>query len=202
VLLVNKFTTIRKRVEYLNSKLEKEVASRTNDLKELNSKLEEKNYHMERDMQLASFVQQKFYPQKNLLIPGWDISVIFKPLSSVSGDLYDFFVSKEKLEGFCLFDVSGHGVAAGLVTMIAKNTIYQNFNNGRSKRLEEIMYEINNDIISSKGQIENYLTGLLFRYNENDSSFEFANAGHPALLFIKNQKAKCSPSAHKRHSTA
>ena len=59
MLLVNKFTTIRKRVEYLNSKLEKEVASRTNDLKELNSKLEEKNYHMERDMQLASFVQDR-----------------------------------------------------------------------------------------------------------------------------------------------
>ena len=89
-----------------------------------------------------------------------------------------------------MFDVSGHGVAAGLVTMIAKNTIYQSFNNGRSKSLEEIMYEINNAIISSKGQIENYLTGLLFRCKEKDGTIEFSNAGHPRPLLYKKSEDK------------
>lgn len=138
-------------------------------------------------MQLASFVQQKFYPPKDISIPGWDISAIFKPLSNVSGDLYDFFIAKEKLEGFCLFDVSGHGVAAGLVTMIAKNIIYKNFKEGTKKNLEQVIYGINNDIISSKGQIENYLTGLLFRYNQKNNTFEFVNAGHPHPFLYKKE---------------
>ena len=57
----------------------------------------------------------------------WDIAFEFIPMSGVSGDLYDFYVSEGEITGLTLCDVSGHGIASGLVTMIARSVFFRNF---------------------------------------------------------------------------
>jgi serine phosphatase RsbU (regulator of sigma subunit) len=54
------------------------------------------------------------------VVSGWDIAFTSRPKSGVSGDFYDFYTNGDKLEGLSLFDVSGHGVAPALITILSK----------------------------------------------------------------------------------
>lgn len=187
------YSRIRKSFEYLNENLEKEVKERTLELTKANKELEKRQAEADRDMQLAVHVQQSFYAKKPEF-PGWDIAVSFNPLSGVSGDMYDFFRVEGKLRGFGLFDVSGHGISSGLVTMLAKNSITNAFKETLSLKLDKAMEVVNQQIISIKGDIENYLTGILFRIDkEKPGKLEFVNAGGPHPIFKakgKKEKAK------------
>ena len=102
-------------------------------------------------------------------------------MAGVSGDLYDFYFTKDTLDGFGLFDVSGHGISSGLVTMLVKNIINDEFNKGKKLPLQEVMTITNDRIILQKGNVENYLTGILARVNGNN--VDFVNAGHPNVVF-------------------
>ena len=104
-----------------------------------------------------------------------------KILSGVSGDLYDFFTEGKKLRGLGLFDVSGHGISSGLVTMLAKTTIDRIFAAEQNKPLASVMGLINKAIIEEKGDIQNYLTGLLVRIDGD--RVEYVNGGHPPMFY-------------------
>src|SRR5574344_1556319 len=140
-------------------------------------------------MDLAVHVQQSFYPSQTQF-PGWDIAICFKPLSGISGDLYDLYQIDGKLRGLSLFDVSGHGIAAGLVTMLTKSVFYRTFKNDLTKNLSETLLDINNAVIAAKGNIENYLTGVLFRYDEKSHEMQLVNAGSPQPLFHRHNTNK------------
>ena len=158
---------------------------------------------------MASLVQKKFFPYPPHSLPGWDIAVSYSPLDKVSGDMYDYYMENGSLKGFSLFDVSGHGIAASLVTMLAKNIVFQAFirNMKKEESVTRTLYEINDEIIEAKGEIENYLTGLMFRFgqfNENDECLvEMANAGHPNPILFSAKSKICdeleSPEGEDHH---
>ncbi len=188
-MLLTNFASMSNRVEFLNANLEKLVQNRTEELTKSNTALEESNTHLkyeieraDKEIELASFVQQSFY---NVQLPdfkNYEVVYFNKPMAGVSGDLYDFYFSKDTLEGFGLFDVSGHGISSGLVTMLVKNIINDEFYKGKKLPLQEVMNITNERIIKQKGNVENYLTGILARINGNN--VDFVNAGHPnAILY-------------------
>lgn len=186
-ILASRFANARTEAEDLNLHLENKVADRTKKLSEsnehlsiANEKLEDARQKAERDMKLAVYVQQSFYPRSAPIVDSWEIAYLFQPMSGVSGDLYDFYTKKNILQGLSLFDVSGHGIASGLVTMLSKTIIARKFEEGFSKPFSHVMKEINNSLIEEKGDIENYLTGVLLRINGN--TIEYINAGHPEIF--------------------
>ena len=184
--------------EYHNIKLRKEVYERTSELSRKNTELERQINRAETDLEMASLVQKKFFPYPPKTIKGWDIAVSYSPLDKVSGDMYDYYVEGNTLNGFSLFDVSGHGIAASLVTMLAKNIIFQSFerNMRKNETVSRTLYEINDEIIEAKGGIENYLTGLMFRFKPFDEDdvckVEMANAGHPNPFFFSAEDGICN----------
>ena len=185
LILAERYTQARRQAEFLSEKLEIEVNQRTKELAEANKKLEYEHTQTVRDMDLATHVQRSFYPQEVSVKNGWEIAVYFKPLSGVSGDLYDFYIFDDKLSGLGLFDVSGHGIAAGLVTMLAKNIIFNTYRDNIKKHMNDIMVKINDNIIHAKGSIENYLTGAMIRMSDiagQDGMLELVNAGNPPPL--------------------
>lgn len=189
-MLIINFASMSNRVEFLNANLERLVQNRTEELTRSNTALEESNTHLkyeieraEKEIELASFVQQSFY---NITLPdfkNYEVAYYNKPMAGVSGDLYDFYFSKDTLEGFGLFDVSGHGISSGLVTMLVKNIINDEFNKGKKLPLQDVMSITNDRIIAQKGNVENYLTGILARINGNN--VDFVNAGHPNVILYR-----------------
>lgn len=187
-LLAGRFARARNEAEDLNAHLENKVKERTEELSQANLQLqtvnvalEDANYRAQRDLKMAEFVQKSFYPAFLPDLKGWDIAYAFEPMAGVSGDLYDFYINEDTLLGAGLFDVSGHGIASGLVAMLAKSVVYRQFSDGRDLPLGDVMKKIDEKLISEKGNIENYLTGILLRFT--DDRVEYVNAGHPDLLY-------------------
>lgn len=204
-ILANRFANSRLEVEELNRTLEQKVEKRTAELKESNSKLSQANVELEvknglladakrradRDMKLAVYVQNSFYEGMRPAFKDWDIAYTFRPAAGVSGDLYDFFHDGENLQGVGLFDVSGHGIASGLVTMLAKTVIDRKFKEGLALPFNKVMKEINEQIVLAKGDIENYLTGVILRMKGDH--VEYINAGHPKVFFRSGKSGKVVP---------
>ena len=195
ILLSLRFAKIYKHNERLSQHLTEEVAAATHDLKDanyelslLNERLEKDKKHSEMDLEMASVVQKNFFPHPNKHFRGWEISVCYSPAAKVSGDFYDYYNYNDILNGVSLFDVSGHGLSASLVTMLSKNIISRVFQTGfrRKEPIDRVLTKINNMILYEKGDIDNYMTGILCRFDDSEEpgkcSAELGNAGHPYPL--------------------
>jgi len=134
-----KVLTIYASLEDLNAGLEHTVIERTSALagataerKRLNAKILESNRELQsaieesgRDMSMAVSVQKGFFPAVAPKVAGWDIALIFEPAAGVSGDLYDFYTNGDELNGVLVGDVSGMGIASGLITLLARSIFFR-----------------------------------------------------------------------------
>ena len=152
--------------------------------------LQRHNETLENEIKMAAVIQQNFFRQEVENIKKYEVAYFSRPMVGVSGDLYDFYKNGEKLDGLGIFDVSGHGISSGLVTMLVKNIIHQEFYKQQELELWEIVNNINDRVIEEKGDIQNYLTGILIRLYEN--KFELVDAGHPAPILYKKKTGECS----------
>ena len=144
---------------------------------------------MEKEIELAAFVQESFSQKKMPKLEGYDVSYYSKAMAGVSGDMYDFYTQGRKLKGVGIFDVSGHGISSGLVTMLVRNIIQQEFHQNLNKPLAQVMQIIDRRIKKEKRNIENYLTGILLRMNGD--KIEIVNAGHPYPILYKKHEKRC-----------
>ncbi|MCR4743490.1 MAG: SpoIIE family protein phosphatase [Treponema sp.] len=192
IILMMRFILIYKNNKYLTQNLQKEVLNQTSQIREANNKLEVELTRSKKDMEMASLVQKKLFraPQRNFV--GWDFAISYRPLQEVSGDMFDFYNIGSMLEGFSIFDVSGHGISAGLITMLSKNIISNSFNNSHfnTKTMAEVLQDINTSFIKAKGGADTYMTGILCSFSAIDINnrclVQLANAGHPHPIFYSS----------------
>ena len=90
---------------------------------------------VDQDMRLARRLQQEFLPQSLPQIDGFRFSVVYRPASWVSGDIYDIARIDEKHLTFYVADAMGHGMAASLLTMFVRRAI-------RNKEVDRSGYRI------------------------------------------------------------
>ncbi|OQY39013.1 MAG: hypothetical protein B6229_04625 [Spirochaetaceae bacterium 4572_7] len=197
VILSIRFANFMTKIEDLNQNLENKVEKRTEALTKANSTLEETLSELEeinkvakKDMDMASAIQGHLFPKIAPDTDEWSTAYIFKPMAGVSGDLYDFYVDNNEFLGLTLLDVSGHGIASGLITMIAKTISRRNFFLNKKKSLGDIIYTINKEIIKEIDEVDNYLTGIFLRFKNN--IVEYVNAGHADLIHKSETTGKVS----------
>lgn len=165
-----------------------EVAEKTKDLMLKNKILLKQQQVQARDMKMAELVQKSFYKSAAPQSKDWEAAFFFKPMSSVSGDVYDFYADRNGgFSGCSLFDVSGHGVASGLVGILSKYLASQIFRMYSDKKLNAMLKAFNRSLTEAKGMVENYLTGVFLRVC--GSALEYVNAGQPDV-FIKRPGKK------------
>ena len=189
------YSKIAHRLEYLNKGLESEIRLQTEKLTNANSRLEHDREVSIKDMRMAAIVQKKYFHAPEHPLKNWDFAVRYEPLALVSGDFFNFYHEGDSLKGISLFDASGHGVAASLVTMLAENVIQQTYiemlENHTHENVADGLQLINERFIEAKGEIENYLTGILLSAKENSDgscTLFMSNAGHPYPLFYNAEE--------------
>lgn len=203
--LASRFNRASIQNEYLNQKLRDEVALQTKNLNIANENLAKEIVRANQDLEMASIVQKKYFPYPEKNFRGWNLAIDYTPLTSVSGDLYDYYSEENSLTGFAIFDVSGHGLSASLITMLAKNIIASSFRKGKKsgEKISDTLVSINNKIIGEKGNVENYLTGILAKFSEfdeNDScEVSMANAGHPHPVLFRKSTGKAERVLHDKN---
>jgi len=181
-------------VNAINSELQaaiEEVEAINDSVITANHDLEEQRRIADTDMKMAVHLQRRFFPQVPPLNCGWDVAVFLKPLHGISGDFYDFYQQEGELCGLSLFDVSGHGISSGLITLLARSIIYREFISKTEQDLSSVISDINDRLIEEMGESNNYLTGIILRIINND--IFYVNAGHPDLLLKRNNTEEVFP---------
>jgi sigma-B regulation protein RsbU (phosphoserine phosphatase) len=189
-------------VEELNVTLEKKVEDRTRQLYEANQELKlalnqirEQQEIAQRDMIMAVNVQRSIIPQKAPDVKNYEIGLYAQAMSGVSGDFYDFYIENDSLVGIGLFDVSGHGIASGLLTILSKSIIFRHFMKLINIHLGKVIEFINQELIHELENVDNYLTGILLRFSDN--KVEYVNAAHTEMLLKRKETNSVMVCAHK-----
>jgi sigma-B regulation protein RsbU (phosphoserine phosphatase) len=185
-------------MKYIDKTHEQRVDERTKELREAKEaveatkgelekaykNLEEINNRSSRDMDIAARIQTSYLPEKIPAAKGWDISLVFMPLAKVSGDFYDFYTKEGDLRGVSLFDVSGHGIGPGLLTLLARSIISEHLVLNDHLKLGSIVGGINYRLTKELETSSSFLTGVVLRFS--GSRIEYVNAGHSDILIRHN----------------
>ena len=135
----------------------------------------------ERDISIAERVQRGIFPAEPPLVPGWDLAFTYRPAARISGDFFDFYLKDGRLSGLALGDVSGHGIGAGLIAVLARSLFARRWTELGHLPLGDLLSRMNVDFTEELGGVEEYLTCIILRLEEG--RIEYANAAHPDLLF-------------------
>ena len=159
-------------------------------LEDLNNRLLESTAIYEKDIKMAAVIQKSLLFEKAPVTKNYDLAFHFFPLASVSGDFYDFYIDDSKnLSGVVLADVSGHGIASGLLTALAKPIFFRLFDKNKDIPLNQIVDLINSELVNELGDSYNYLTGVILRFH--DSDIEYVNAAHPDIIMKNAETGEC-----------
>jgi PAS domain S-box-containing protein len=118
------------------------------ELKQANKELRARQRIAELEMNIASNIQSQLFPKEPPFSNDWDIAFVFKPLMGVSGDFYDFYEDDGILKGLSLFDVAGHGISSGLITLLARSIISRHFNEMTDHNLARVIKNIKVHLVS------------------------------------------------------
>lgn len=154
-----------------------------------NQELSEAYAQLSRDLELARALQRGQLPAPQtfgtLCFEGW-----FEASSYVGGDLYDYFALGDRLLGFYLADVSGHGVAAAMMAVAAQHQL--------RTVAQQVVRAVNPDIELHEAALEIvdryntrflladesglYLTLVFGLLDRATGQLALVGAGHPPVL--------------------
>ena len=86
-------------------------------LKKVNEELEAANQKLKGDLDAAALVQESFLPGGMPEIAGVRFASWYRPCTELAGDMFNAFSLDDQCVGLYILDVSGHGVAAALLSV-------------------------------------------------------------------------------------
>lgn len=101
------------------------------------------------------------------------------PAKEVGGDFYDFFLIDNNTLAVVIADVSGKGVPAALLMVIAKTLIKNNIQYGKSPKEA---FETVNNIMCENNEANMFVTAFMGYLDIPSGRFTFVNAGHTPPL--------------------
>jgi len=136
---------------------------------------------MEGELRNAREVQRVLLPQGEPVVPGYRISGTNMPARIISGDYYDHLNLGDGRHGVVIADVSGKGVAAGLLMAMCRSVLRSLA--GAHDSPAEALGRVNRQIFPDIK--EDMFISLFYAVIEGDGgTVKFARAGHdPALLY-------------------
>lgn len=130
------------------------------------------------ELAIARQLQLSILPERTPQIAGLDIAAVYRPMSAVAGDFYEFLVADQHHVGFLVADVSGHGVPAALVaSMIKVATQAANACASEPAQLLRSVGSILNK--NARGQL---VTAAYLWIDMAARTATYSAAGHPPLL--------------------
>jgi serine phosphatase RsbU (regulator of sigma subunit) len=159
-------------------------------VKEQSRQLEEdrrREAETEFELEQARRVQQRFVTNVLPMGRGLSFGYQYRPSRMVGGDMFDVVAVGKNRVAIMMADVSGHGLAAALLTSVAKVL----FRTGAEQCHEpaKLLRWLNRQISSYLATGE-FLTVFLGLWNVDSHMFSYSGAGHPpALLFTPGTRS-------------
>jgi phosphoserine phosphatase RsbU/P len=135
---------------------------------------------MERELELATEIQQRFQPSGPPDIPGFDFEGISFSCYEIGGDYYDYVVRHDGKVMIALGDVSGKGTAAALLMSSLHAAVHAQISAKSS--LEQTVTSVN-EYLSENTPANRFVTLFLGELDPATGVIRYINAGHnPPLL--------------------
>lgn len=152
---------------------------------------------LDRNLSLASNIQEALIPKSVGDIPNCSFSWIYQPSGKVGGDIFDIFMLDDEHLGLYMIDVMGHGVASSMLAVILSETLTLNVDKGsplKRKTDSAPYYEIVPPIEVIKYlnkrfpfvKYEHYFTIFYAILNIKTGVMKYVRGGHPTPLIVKD----------------
>ena len=153
-------------------------------LSQTNTKLEEAQRIIRRDLDQARKIQERLLP---VSFPDdlADVAWHYDSQIEIGGDYFDCFPIDEQNFGIIIADVSGHGVAAALVMSMFKVLLKEMVNSTNSPALT--LMAINETFINEL-KSDQFVTVFYGVWNRHKRTLQWTNAGHPPV-FLQNLRS-------------
>jgi sigma-B regulation protein RsbU (phosphoserine phosphatase) len=136
------------------------------------------------EMELARGLQKMILPRQGLRLGDWEVEGRNEMMDAVGGDIYAYFPLPDGTCGLFLGDVSGHGLAASLVTVMAKVSL-QILTRRWPGDPEQIFGRINRLFLDML-QKKKMMTAILALFDPRSGSLKIFNAGQCSPLVLRS----------------
>ncbi|MDQ3193573.1 MAG: PP2C family protein-serine/threonine phosphatase [Bacteroidota bacterium] len=137
-----------------------------------------KNYdslRMKKELNYAREIQLSMLPESNATIGEIQISAASLPASEVGGDYFDYFKISENEIGFFICDVSGHGVASGLLLSGLRSCMHLVLEDHSNPK--EVIEKLNRMIRKTQSR-KMFVTAIFAIVDTEKNKCMLFNAGH------------------------
>lgn len=144
------------------------------------AEIEHQERMMQRDLEQAADIQQRFLPAAAPKVPGLDLSGHNAPCRTVGGDYFDFFAYPNGRVAMVLGDVSGKGMPASLLMMGLQARVQVLIE--EPENLGAVMTRLNR-LTAANCPSNRFITFFMCVLDGSTGDLIFSNAGHnPPLL--------------------
>lgn len=138
---------------------------------------------MERELALATEIQQRFQPSAPPVVDGYEFQGISFPCYEIGGDYYDFIFGSEGTLFIALGDVSGKGTAAALLMSSLHAAIHGQVA-ARTPLVEAITSV--NQYLTDNTPSNRFVTLFVAELEPSTGKLRYINAGHNPPLIGRN----------------
>lgn len=157
------------------------------DIEHYKKSLEQMDKYLKNDLMLAELIQKSILPDKNIKLVGLDIFFDYIASEIIGGDFFDVVNMSNNRHGFLIADVSGHGIAASMISSMLKMS-FMTFSS-EVEFPDEVLAMINAQL--SEVLLPEYFISIFYGiYNSKTRMFYYADAGHPEMLLYKKKDNK------------
>lgn len=141
---------------------------------------------LQNDINMARDLQYSTLPKLDSIDNDFlDVSVVYKPLSSISGDIYDFYMSAPGVYRFVIIDAVGHGIQSSLLTM-ALRTELERLKPSEDISPGELLTKLNKSLVSTFKSRDNTCTCCVLDIDTSKKQFRYSSGGHPVQFFRRD----------------
>jgi phosphoserine phosphatase RsbU/P len=134
---------------------------------------------MAQEVKLAAEIQRTLLPTDFSTVPGLELVARFQPSFEVGGDYYDVIPTERGSFWLVIADISGKGVAAGL---IASNVQAYLWSRRADPRPLEVILREGNDLLYRLTKGRKYATAFVAEWRPVGRTLTWVGAGHPPML--------------------
>ena len=134
---------------------------------------------IESELVIAQEIQASILPAKSPEVKNLRVAAVYRPMTAVAGDFYDFLAVDEHRTGFLVADVTGHGVPAALIASMIKVATQSVVPCAHDPR--EVLSGLNRMLLAQMRAHQLVSAAYLWVDTEKRKAL-YSAAGHPPLL--------------------
>lgn len=142
---------------------------------------------MRDELTIAAKLQRDSFPMENPMVPGLQIVAKNKPATELGGDSFNMFTHGDKTIIY-IGDVTGHGVAAGLIMTMVNSliTIFLDMN----LNVFDIVVNLNK-YIKKHVKKAMFMTMVMLCWDHKSQKLTYVGAGHEHIVVYRANSGQC-----------